>query len=130
MLLSLLVTDLIYTGNAQIDGKKRRGWILGHFMPADDIRCSEDIEIRWAIHQCGERRAEWVHEEQRTTAIILVSGRFKVEFPEQSVVLAQQGDYVLFHGLSHSWEAETDCIALGVRWPSISGYQSPGDSQE
>jgi quercetin dioxygenase-like cupin family protein len=130
MLPSLSVTDLSYTGNAKIDGEKRRGWILGHFMPGDDIRRSEDVEIRWATHQRGERRAEWVNEEQRTTMIILVSGRFKVELPEQSVVLAQQGDYVLFHGISHSWEAETDCIVLGVRWPSIPGYKSPGDSQE
>jgi hypothetical protein len=127
---SLLVTDLIYTGNAQIDGKERRGWILGHFMPADDIRRSEDVEIRWAIHQRGERRAEWVNEERRTTAIILISGRFKVELPGKSVVLAHQGDYILFHSISHSWEAETDCIALGIRWPSIPGYQSPGNSQK
>lgn len=30
MLLSHPVTDLIYTGNAKIDGEERRGWILGH----------------------------------------------------------------------------------------------------
>jgi hypothetical protein len=123
------VTDLVYTGNAQIDGKERRGWILGHFMPAGDIRRSEDIEIRWAVHASGERRAEWVTQERRTTAIILISGRFKVELPGQSVILAQQGDYILFHGVSHSWEAETDCVVLGVRWPSIPGYQPPGGSR-
>ena len=116
------VTELVYTGNAQLDGKERRGWILGHFMPAGDVRRSEDIEIRWAIHPCGERRAEWVAGEQRTTAIILISGQFKVELPGQSVVLARQGDYIVFHGISHSWEAETDCVVLGIRWPSILGY--------
>lgn len=123
------MTDLVYTGNAQIDGKERRGWILGHFMPGGDIRRSEDIEIRWAVHQGGERRGEWVTEERRTTAIILISGRFKVELPGQSVTLAQQGDYILFHGTSHSWQAETDCVVLGIRWPSVPGYQRPGDSR-
>ena len=55
-LASLPVTDLVYTGNAQIDGKDRRGWILGHFMPPGDARHSTDVEIKWAIHQRGERR--------------------------------------------------------------------------
>jgi hypothetical protein len=40
------VTDQVYTGNAQVDGKDRRGWILGHFMPSSDIRHSEDVEIK------------------------------------------------------------------------------------
>jgi quercetin dioxygenase-like cupin family protein len=129
LLASPPVTDLVYTGNAQVDGKEHRGWILGHFMPGGDIRHSEDLEIRWAVHQDGERRGEWVAEERRTTAIILISGRFKVELPGQSVTLAQQGDYILFHGVSHSWEAETDCVVLGIRWPSVPGYQHPGDSR-
>jgi len=123
------VSDLVYTGNAQMDGKERRGWILGNFMPAGDIRRTDDIEIRWAVHRGGERRAEWVSDERRTTAIILISGRFKVELPGRGIVLARQGDYVVFHGVSHSWEAETDCVVVGIRWPSIPGYQSPGDAQ-
>jgi hypothetical protein len=56
MLFSHSVTDLIYTGNAKIDGEERRGWILGHFMPVGDIRRRKDVEIRWAIHESGERR--------------------------------------------------------------------------
>jgi quercetin dioxygenase-like cupin family protein len=96
-------------------------------MPSGDIRHSEDVEIKWAIHQRGERRAEWVAEERRTTAIILISGRFRAELPGQSIVLAQQGDYIVFHGISHSWEAETDCVLVGIRWPSIPGYQPSGE---
>ena len=130
VLLSRAVTDHAYTGNAQIDGAARRGWILGHFMPAGDIRHSEDLEIRWAIHQPGERRAQWVADERRSTAIILISGRFKVELPGRSIVLSEQGDYVVFHGISHSWEAETRCVIVGIRWPSVSGYQSPADLPE
>jgi len=130
VLLSRAVTDQAYTGNAQIDGAARRGWILGHFMPAGDIRHSEDLEIRWAIHQPGERRAQWVADERRSTAIILISGRFKIELPGRSIVLSEQGDYVVFHGISHSWEAETRCVIVGIRWPSVSGYQSPADLPE
>src|SRR5215472_8213769 len=70
VLLSRAVTDQVYTGNAQIDGAAHRGWILGHFMPARDIWHSEDVEIRWAVHQPGERRGQWVADERRSTAII------------------------------------------------------------
>ena len=124
-LTSLPVTDQVYTGNAQVDGKDHRGWILGHFMPSGDIRRSGDVEIKWAVHQRGERRAEWVAEERRTTAIILISGRFRTELPDRSVVLTEQGDYIVFHGVSHSWVAETDCVVVGVRWPSVPGYEPP-----
>jgi hypothetical protein len=99
-------------------------------MPAGDVRRSRDVEIKWAMHQRGDRRADWVAGERRTTAIILISGRFTVRLPGRTVALARQGDYVVFHGISHSWEAETDCIIVGVRWPSIPGYQSPGDPRE
>lgn len=122
-LASLPVTDRVYTGNAQVDGEDRRGWILGHFMPPGDVRHSAAVEIKWANHQRGERREEWVAEERRSTAIILISGRFRAELPGRSVVLAEQGDYVVFHGVSHSWEAETDCVVVGVRWPSVPGYE-------
>jgi len=123
VLASLPVSDLIYAGNAEVDGKDRRGWILGHFMPPGDVRHSADVEIKWAIHQRGERREEWVADERRTTAIILISGRFRAELPGRSVTLAEQGDYIVFHGISHSWEAETDCVVVGVRWPSVPGYE-------
>ncbi len=125
MLASLPVTDLVYTGNAQVDGEDRRGWILGHFMPPGDVRHSVDVEIKWAIHGRGERREEWVADERRSTAIILISGRFRADLPDRSVVLAEQGDYIVFHGVSHTWEAETDCVVVGVRWPSVAGYEPP-----
>ena len=121
---SRTVTDQIYTGNAQVDGMNHRGWILGHFMSSGDARHSKDVEIRWAVHQPGEQREQWVEDEQRSTAIILIKGRFKVELPGQSVILSEPGDYVVFHGISHSWKAETHCIVLGIRWPSIPGYQT------
>ncbi len=111
-----------YVGNAAADAPLDRGWLLGHFKPADDPRHSEDVEIKWAIHPQGDQRPAWVTGEQRSALILLISGRFRVELPGRSVLLAQQGDYVVFHGVSHSWQAEEASVVLAVRWPSVPGY--------
>jgi hypothetical protein len=91
-------------------------------MPASDPRRSGDVEIKWAAHCRGDKRAQWVMTESRTAAIFLVSGRFGVDLPGRSVVLDRPGAYVVFSGVSHSFEAEEDSTILGVRWPSAPGY--------
>jgi len=116
------VTKTIYVGNAAADALVDRGWLLGHFKPADDARHSDGVEVKWAIHPEGDQRRQWVAGEQRSALLLLVSGRFRVDLPGRSVVLAQQGDYVVFHGLSHSWHAERASVVIAVRWPSIPGY--------
>jgi quercetin dioxygenase-like cupin family protein len=113
---------MIYAGNAGADAAADRGWLLGHFKPAHDARHSDEVEIKWAIHPPGDRRAEWVAREQRSALILLVSGRFRVDLPGRSVLLAEQGDYLVYHGVSHSWEAEEASVILAVRWPSVPGY--------
>lgn len=115
----------IYVGTADADAPANRGWLLGYFMPDGDIRHSADVEIKWGVHASGDQRAQWVTDERRTAVIVLVSGRFRVEFPGRSVLLARQGDYVVFDGVDHSWLAEEDTVILGVRWPSIPGYAVP-----
>jgi hypothetical protein len=125
---SSLVTDTIYVGNADADAPGNRGWLLGHFMPDGDARHSDDVEIKWGIHPEGDRRPQWVADEQRSALIVLVSGRFKLDLPGRSVVLAKPGDYAVFHGVSHSWYAEEASIVVTVRWPSLPGYGAP--SQE
>ncbi len=61
--------------------------------------------------------------EQRTALLVLISGRFHVQVPGRSVVLAEQGDYVVWgHGVDHSWYAEQESVVLTVRWPSVPGY--------
>ena len=70
----------------------------------------------------GDKREQWVTAESRTAAIFLVSGRFRVDLPDRSVVLDRPGAYVVFAGVGHSWEAEEDSTILGVRWPSVPGY--------
>jgi hypothetical protein len=120
------VAETIYAGNAAADAAADRGWLLGHFKPAQDARHSEDVEVKWAMHPPGDRRAQWVAGEQRSALILLVSGRFRVDLPGRSVLLAEQGDYVVFHGVSHSWEAEQASVVLAVRWPSVPGYAAGG----
>ena len=119
------MTQEIYVGNAAVDAPADRGWLLGHFKPAGDVRHSGDVEIKWGMHQPGDRRAQWVTGERRTALLMLISGRFRVELPDRDVLLTKQGDYVVFHGFGHSWEAEEESVLLTVRWPSIPGYVVP-----
>jgi hypothetical protein len=112
----------IYTGYAGDDAPGHRGWVLGHFMPPGDIRQTSDVEIKWAVHPRGDKREQWVTDETRTAAIFLVSGRFRIDLPDRSVVLDRPGAYVVFSGVGHSWEAEEEATILGVRWPSVPGY--------
>ena len=114
--------DLVYAGHAGMDGPANAGWLLGHFMPAGDLRHSDQVEVKWGVHPCGSERAQWVTGEQRTAMIILVSGRFRVNMRDRTVLLAEQGDYVLFQGVDYSWRAEADSVVVGIRWPSIPGY--------
>ncbi|MFG1947877.1 signal peptidase I [Nonomuraea sp. NPDC048826] len=102
------------------------GWLLGHFKPPGDVRHSEAVEIKWGLHKRGDKRARWVIGESRTALLILISGRFRVELPERSVLLAERGDYVVWgEGVDHSWLAEEESVVLTVRWPSVPGYKVP-----
>ncbi|WP_280897004.1 MULTISPECIES: signal peptidase I [unclassified Streptomyces] len=117
------MTDSIYVGNAGHDAPLDQGWILGHFKDESDPRHTEAVEVKWGIHPRGEERAEWVRGEERTALLVLISGRFRVEFPGRNVVLEKQGDYVVWgRGVDHSWCAEEESVLLTVRWPSVAGY--------
>ena len=94
-------------------------------MPAGGVRHSGAVEIKWGMHSAGDQRAEWVTGETRTALIILVRGKFRLDFPDRSVVLGEEGDYVVFDGVDHSWYAEEESVIVGVRWPSIPGYAVP-----
>jgi hypothetical protein len=126
VLASRLVVENVYVGSADVDAAGDRGWLLGHFKPADDVRHSEDVEIKWGVHERGDERAQWVTGEKRTALLMLISGRFRVELPGRSVLLAERGDYVVWgHGVDHSWYAEEESVVLTVRWPSVPGYAIP-----
>ncbi|XUL85958.1 signal peptidase I [Streptomyces galilaeus] len=113
----------IYVGNAGKDAPLDSGWLLGHFKDAGDPRRTDAVEVKWGIHPQGDERLEWVRGDERTALLVLVSGRFRVKFPERSVLLEQQGDYVVWGpGVDHSWFAEEESVLVTVRWPSVSGY--------
>ena len=109
-------------GNAAEDGAKTRGWLLGHFIdPAEGVRSTKDVEVKWGVHPAGDKRPEWTADDQRTTLLMLVEGTFKLDLTEGSVTLARQGDYATWGpGIDHTWEAITDAVVITVRWPSAS----------
>lgn len=120
------VTDNVYVGNATVDAAGDYGWLLGHFKPEADPRHSDDVEIKWGVHPIGDQRARWATEEKRTALLILITGSFRMDFPERSIRLTTQGDYVLWGpGVDHSWYAEEESIVMTVRWPSVPGYAIP-----
>ncbi|RDG37318.1 signal peptidase I [Streptomyces corynorhini] len=118
----------MYVGNAGQDAALDRGWLLGRFKEVGDPRHSAAVEIKWGVHPAGDERALWVRGEERTALLVLVSGRFRVELPGRSVLLAAQGDYVVWgRGVDHSWRAEEESVVLTVRWPSVDGYAAAAE---
>jgi quercetin dioxygenase-like cupin family protein len=109
-----------YSGNAAEDGRENRGWLLGHFIDPDKgVRSSKDVEVKWGIHPPGDKRAGWTADDQRTTLVLLVEGKFRIDLTERSVTLARQGDYAVWGpGIDHSWEAISPSVVVTVRWPS------------
>ena len=107
-------------GNARVDSSDRRGWLVGHFIEPSSIRHSDDVEVKWALHPRGETRSDWFTREVRTTLHLLISGRFRVQLPDEDVTLTEQGDYVMWGpGVDHNYEALEDSVVLAVRWPSL-----------
>ncbi len=109
------------TGNAADEGGAFRGWVLGHFIePHDDVRRTEDLEVKWGVHPAGQQRPEWTIGEDRTTLVLMIRGRFRLDLTVGSLVLEREGDYVLWGpGIDHSWQAEEDSVVVTIRWPSI-----------
>jgi D-lyxose ketol-isomerase len=115
------VADNWYAGNANDDAHQHRGWLLGHFISPGNGAARETgaLEVKWGIHPAGERRAEWTTEERRSTLVLLIGGKFRVDLTVGSRTMQRQGDYITWGpGIDHSWEAEQDSIVVTVRWPS------------
>ena len=56
----MLRTEGVTSGNAADDGADRRGWLVGHFLPASDgPRATGDVEVKWAVYEGGEARPDW-----------------------------------------------------------------------
>ncbi len=104
-----------------------RGWFVGNFFPdAADPRHTHAVELKWAVHEQGSTRPGWAYNRTATTIVVLISGRYRLQFGDRDVLLSEAGDYVLWGpNISHSWTAETTATVLVVRYPS-----QPGDSVE
>jgi hypothetical protein len=90
-----------YHANADEDGRGTRGWLLGQFIdPAQGVRSSQDVEVKWGVHPAGEKRAGWTGGDQRTTMALLVSGSFRIDLTEGSVTLERQGDCAVWGQVS------------------------------
>ena len=114
------MTSNWHFGNATEESGQRRGWFVGHFMPDGDARRSGDVEVKWGTHAAGETREVWLDEEARTTMLLLVQGRFRIDLSVGSRVLAEPGDYAMWGpGIGHSWRAEEDSVVVTIRWPSL-----------
>jgi hypothetical protein len=82
-----LATSTWYIGNAADDGAHNRGWFLGHFMdPAEGIRSTNDIELKWSFHPAGDQRATWSPADPRSTLVLLIQGRFRVDLLSRSPI--------------------------------------------
>ena len=80
----------------------------------------ERERVKWGAHPAGEGRDGWATDEQRTTLLILVRGRFRLDLSVASTTLEKEGDYAVWGpGIDHSWQAEEDSVVITVRWPSI-----------
>jgi uncharacterized RmlC-like cupin family protein len=112
--------DRIRHGNAAVDGAPRRGWLVGHFLAeTDGPRSTSSVGVKWGVHPAGEQRDAWALNREATTLSLLVSGRFRIMFPTETVLLARPGDYAIWApGVPHQWLAEEESVVLTVRWPS------------
>jgi hypothetical protein len=121
----VLRTSGVTSGNAAEDSAAHRGWLLGHFRgdpDGDDPRATADVEVKWSIYEGGEGRIEWGVNDRAHTLALLVRGTFRLCFPEREVLLAHEGDYVLWEpGVPHRWRAEAPAVVVTVRWPSLLG---------
>ena len=110
----------IFVGNAADASRNTRGWFVGHFMPgADHPLRSADVELKWYTHAKGETRAEWAPGNPVRTLNVLIRGKFVLRFRERDVVLAEEGDFVLFGpDVPHSFRSDEESLVLTVRWPS------------
>lgn len=107
-------------GNAKTDSQPFHGWFVGSFIPNNlSVRSSEDVEIKWGVHEPGEGQEEWTANKTATTISILVRGKDRIIFPDGEVLLENEGDYAIWGpGVPHRWRAVDHCVVVSVRWPS------------
>lgn len=89
------MSDNWNAGNAAEDSADYRGWLIGHFIDASHgpMRMTTDLEVKWGIHPAGDKRPAWTEDEERSTLVILVSGKFRVDLSTKK--LGRSATYVV-----------------------------------
>jgi hypothetical protein len=107
-----------HIGNAARDGADKRGWFIGPFLNPDaGVRASPELEIKWSHHYAHERRSQRVTHETRTTVLILINGKCRIELSTGSFILSSPAEYAMWGpGIDHAWEVLEDSTMLTVRW--------------
>jgi hypothetical protein len=118
--------ESFYFGNAAADQVGGSGWFVGQFIStALGLRHQTDVELKWGVHQNGERRPRGAEATGRATTItILIQGAlrttFQIDGQRHAVTMQKQGDYLIFgRNVVHSWEAIGYTVVLSVRFPSV-----------
>jgi hypothetical protein len=120
------IESSIYIGNAIADQVAGTGWFIGQFIPAAlGPRHQSDVELKWGVHQDGERRPRGAEATSHaTTVAILIRGAlrttFQIDGRHHVVTLQHEGDYVIYGpDIVHFWEAIGTTVVLSVRFPSF-----------
>jgi hypothetical protein len=107
----------IITGDAA-EAIDTYGWFVGgDFLPdSAGIRKNDTVEIKWGVHQAGEKRPIRPATGKYTVSL-LVSGEMDVVFETKTVKLNKQGQYIVFGpDLAHGAHMVKDSVIVTVRW--------------
>lgn len=97
--------------------------MTGPFITESLIRHSDRCEVKWVRHLKGERKPGGADlNSSIRTLVILVSGKCQLHFPKQDKVetLQSLGDYIIYEGMEHEFEALEDTQVIVIRWDSLS----------
>jgi hypothetical protein len=110
-------------GNAAVCGLSTRGWIVGHFVKKSSLRTTDEIEIKWGVHETGPF-TDWKSQPGKKTVTLLVSGKILVQIRSgrktDIFTLSSPGDFVIWEDKrKHRWKALKKATIITVRWPSV-----------
>ncbi len=116
----------IVSGNAINEGELTRGWFIGSFIDSvEDLKKNKDVELKWGIHPSGEFRESKAVGGEATSIGILISGKYQIDFDNETFLLEKPGDYVMWNpNQAHKCHSYEDSVILTVRWPSLSAEKN------
>ncbi len=100
---------------------ERKGWVVGSFITESLVRHADNCETKWVRHLKGEKKHGGTDLSPSVrTLVILISGKCQLHFPSNESVetLQSLGDYIVYEGMEHEFEALEDSLVVVVRWDS------------